>query len=131
MDSDYFTATILGPLEQTVFPTGRNPHAKRLTIHSDNRLIHTNRTTEEYITQDHMIRVQHPPCSPDLAPSDCFLFPTIKEKLKDIHMVDEEDLFCRLQDILNSISGKELDQIFGTWINRFMIGRTGNGADMS
>jgi hypothetical protein len=24
-----------------------------------------------------------------------------------------------------------LDQIFGTWINRFMIGRTGNGADMS
>jgi hypothetical protein len=59
------------------------------------------------------------------------LFPTIKEKLKDIQMADEEDLFYWLQDILNSISRKELDQIFGTWINRFMIVSRGNGAYMS
>jgi hypothetical protein len=50
-----------------------------------------------------MIRLQHPPDSLDLLPSDFYLFPTIKEKLKDIQMADEEDLFYRVQEILNSI----------------------------
>jgi histone-lysine N-methyltransferase SETMAR len=131
MDSDYFTTNILGPLKQKVFPTGRHPQAKRLTIHLDNCSIHTGRTTEEYIRHQNMIRLQHPPYSPDLAPNDFDLFPTIKEKLKGIQMVDEEDLFFRLQEILNSISRKELDQIFGIWINRFMIVSRGNGAYMS
>jgi transposase len=90
MESDYFSTNILGPVEQKVFPTGRNPHAKRSTIHRDNGSIQTSRTTEEYIRQHNMIRVQHPLYSPDLAPSDFYLFPTIKEKLKDIQMVDEE-----------------------------------------
>jgi hypothetical protein len=93
MESAYFTTNILGRVEQKVFPTGRNPHAKPLTIHLDSCSIHTSRTTEEYIRQDNMIRVQHPPYSPDLASSDFYLFPTIKEKLKDIQMADEEDLF--------------------------------------
>jgi hypothetical protein len=95
MNSDYFTTNILGPLEQKVFPTGRNPHTKQLTIQLDNCSIHTSRTTEEYIREHNIIRLQHPLYSPDLAPSDFYLFPTIKEKLKDIQTVDEEDLFYR------------------------------------
>jgi histone-lysine N-methyltransferase SETMAR len=110
MESDYFTTKIHGPLEQKVFPTGRNPHAKRLTIHLDNCSIHTGRTTEEYIRQHNMTWLQHPPYSPDLAPSHFYLFPTIKEKLKGVQMPGEEDLFYRLQEILNSISSKELDK---------------------
>jgi hypothetical protein len=55
----------------------------------------------------------------------------MKEKLKDIQLVDEEDLFYRLQEIVNSISRKELDQVFGTWINRFMIVSRGNRAYIS
>jgi hypothetical protein len=121
MESDYFTTNILGLLEQKVFPTGRNPQAKRLTIHLDNCSMHTSRTTEEYIRQHNIIRVQHPPYSPDLASSDFCLFPTIKEKLKDIQKADEEDLFSRMQEMLNSISRKVLDKVFGTWINRLMI----------
>jgi hypothetical protein len=96
MESDYFTPNILGPLEQKVFPTGRNPHAKRLTIHLHHCSIHTSRTTEECIRQNNMIRLQHPPYSPDLRPSDFYLFQTIKEKPKDIQMADEEDLFYPL-----------------------------------
>jgi hypothetical protein len=40
------------------------------------------------------------------------LFPIIKEKLKDIQMVDEEDLFYRFAEYLTSISCKELDKVF-------------------
>jgi hypothetical protein len=59
------------------------------------------------------------------------LFPTIKEKLKDIQMVGEEDLFPRLQEKFNSISGIELDKVFGTWINPLMIGSRGDEASIS
>jgi hypothetical protein len=59
------------------------------------------------------------------------LCPTIKEKPKDIQMADEEDLLYRLREILNSISAKELDQIFGTWINRLMIVNRGDEAYIS
>jgi hypothetical protein len=131
MDSDYFTPNIIGTVEQEVFPTGGNPHAKRLTIHLDNCSIQTSRTTEECIRQDNMIRLQHPLYSLDLVPSDLYLFPTIKEKPKEIQMAGEEDLFSRLQDILNSIPGKELDRVFDTWINRLMIGSRGHGAYIS
>jgi hypothetical protein len=110
MESDYFTTNIVGPLEQKIFPTGRNQHAKRSTIPLDNCSIHTSRTTEEYIRQHNIIWLQHSPYSPDLSPSDFYLFPTIKEKPKDIQMADKEDLFCRLPEMLNGISGKELDK---------------------
>jgi histone-lysine N-methyltransferase SETMAR len=96
MESNYFITNVLGLLEQKNFPTGRNPHAKRLTIHPGNRSIHTSRTAEEYIGQHNMIRLQHPPYSPDLAPSDFYLIPATEEKPQTIQITDEEDLFYRL-----------------------------------
>jgi hypothetical protein len=36
MNSDYFSANILVPLEQKIFPDGKKPHTKWLTIHLDN-----------------------------------------------------------------------------------------------
>jgi hypothetical protein len=78
-----------------------------------------------------MIRLKHPLSSPDLAPSDFYLFPTLKERLKDLEMVDEEDLFNRLKEILNKIRHKELDKVFGTWINRLITASGGDGGYIS
>jgi hypothetical protein len=33
MNNDYFITNILAPFAQKLFPTGRNPHTKRLIIH--------------------------------------------------------------------------------------------------
>jgi hypothetical protein len=118
MSSDSFPTNHLVRLEQKMLPTGRRPQAKRHFLSGE---------TEVYISEPNTRRLKHPPYSPDLAPSDFYLFPTIKEKLKDIQMVDEEDLFYRLQELLNGISCKELDKVFGTWINRLMIVSQGDG----
>jgi hypothetical protein len=48
----------------------------------------------------------HPPYLPDLAPSDFYLFPTVKEKLERIQLADEDQFFECLQGIL------------GVWINK-------------
>jgi hypothetical protein len=65
-----------------------------------------------------MIELKHPPYSPDLAPSDFCLFPTIKERLTDIQMVDQEGLFYRLRELLNKISIRELRKVVNTWLKR-------------
>jgi hypothetical protein len=121
MNSDYFTINILALLGQQMFPAGRKPHAKRLTIHLDSCSIPPSEATEGYIREYNMMRLKHPPYSPDLAPSDFYLFPTITKKLKDIRMVDEDDLVDPLHELLKAIPRKELDKLFDTWINRLMI----------
>jgi hypothetical protein len=116
MNSDDFITNILEPLEQEIFPNGRKPHTRRLTVHLDNCSIRTSGTSEVFMTEHHMIRLKHPPDSPELAPSDFYLFPTIKERLNDIQMIDEEDLFYRLRELLNEIPVRELRKVFDTWI---------------
>jgi hypothetical protein len=60
-----------------------------------------------------------------------YLFSTIKAKLKNFEMIDEEDLFHRLQELLNGISRKELDKVFAIWINWLMIVSQGDGIYIS
>jgi hypothetical protein len=96
MNSDYFFTNIIEPLEQKIFPNGRGSHAERLTVHLDSCSIHTSGANEVFMAEHNVIRLKHSPYSPDLAPSDFYLFPTIKERLTNIQMVNDEDFFYRL-----------------------------------
>jgi hypothetical protein len=120
MNSDYFITNILEPLKQKIFPNGREPHAKRLTVHLDNSSIHTSGASEVFMARHNIRRLNNPPCSPDLAPSDFYLFSTIQERRTDIQMVDEEDLFYQLLELLSEILVRELRKVFDTWIKRLM-----------
>jgi hypothetical protein len=57
-----------------------------------------------------------PPYSPDLARSDFYLFPTVKEKL-DRTQVADEDQFCESrQAILRDLDQEELMRVFQAWV---------------
>jgi hypothetical protein len=56
-------------------------------------LIHVSGASEVFMVEHNMIQLKHPPYSPDLAPGDFYMFPTIKEQLTDIQMVNDEDVF--------------------------------------
>jgi hypothetical protein len=57
-------------------------------------------------------------CSPDLAPSDFYLFPTVKEKIERIQVVDKNQFLESLHEILNRIDQDELNGVFQTWTPR-------------
>jgi hypothetical protein len=78
-----------------------------------------------------MVRLKHPLDLPDLATSDCCLSPTIKERLKDIQMVDKQDLVSRLEEFLSGIPRRELAKVFGTWINCLMAVSRDDGTYIS
>jgi hypothetical protein len=83
MNSNYFATNIIEPLKQKIFPNGRKPHAKRLTVHVDTCSIHTSGASEVFMADHNMMRSKHPHYSLDLTPSDFYMFPTIKERRID------------------------------------------------
>jgi histone-lysine N-methyltransferase SETMAR len=50
-------------------------------LHWDNARVHSAKAVQEYLTKRGVKVIEHPPYSPDLAPADFFLFPTLKKEL--------------------------------------------------
>jgi transposase InsO family protein len=93
MNSAYFVTNTLTPLEEAIFLRISPPHQKRFVIHLDNCSVHMSRASTEWLEEHGMRRMSSRPYSPDLAPSDFYLFPTIKEKLERIQVADEDQCF--------------------------------------
>jgi hypothetical protein len=51
-------------------------------LHHDNTLIHMSLKTTEFVTNNNMVIIPHPPGKPDLAPCDFALLPKLKMKPK-------------------------------------------------
>jgi transposase len=127
MNSTYYTSNVLEPLHQNFFPEGRTPQGKRLVVHVDNCSVHTSAITKEFMETHDMVSMPHPPYSPDLAPSDFYLFGTVKQRLQQAQFSEEDDFFEELDTILMSISKDELMKVFQSWLERVRAVSQGNG----
>ncbi|RUS70334.1 hypothetical protein EGW08_021903 [Elysia chlorotica] len=75
----------------------RQDKVKDVVIQHDNARPHTSRQTQCALQQLELPTIPHPPYSPDLAPSDFFLFPLLKEHLKGNHHETDAEVWCRSQ----------------------------------
>jgi histone-lysine N-methyltransferase SETMAR len=89
MNSAYFVTNVLIPLEETIFPQKMDLRERRPVIHLDNCLMHTSRVSTDWLEEHDIVRMPQPPYSPNLAPDDFYLFPTVKEKLEQIQLAHE------------------------------------------
>jgi hypothetical protein len=62
------------------------------------------------------MRLRHPAYSSDLAPSDFFLFVSLKEKLIDFDCRSREDPKSTITSIFTEIDKETLVAIFLSWI---------------
>jgi hypothetical protein len=60
----------------------------------------------------------HPAYSPDIAPSDFFLFGFLKEKLPEYHIPDRESLKSTIMHIFSEMPEETLVAVFETWPKR-------------
>jgi histone-lysine N-methyltransferase SETMAR len=88
-------------------------------IHLDNASPHNSRRSQECLETHRARRLQHPPHSPDLAPSAFFLFEYLKDKLTDFDSRNREDLKSAITSIFNEIDKESLVAVFLSWIERF------------
>jgi hypothetical protein len=65
-----------------------------------------------------MVSMPHSPYSPDLMPSDFYLFLNIKADLEHTGIIDDDQVLEELHTILRSIPGQGLERVFEAWRER-------------
>jgi hypothetical protein len=91
---------------------------RKLVIHGDNARPHVSRGVKRSLEERGLRTALHPPDSPDLAPSDFFLFGYVKRAFRGSQFQTVEELLASVVGILNAIPTETLISTFHEWIKR-------------
>lgn len=117
-NSEYFINYILAKIVEKKNEIWKNSKKRKIWIHLDNSRVHNSNATSQKVAEFGLKRTPHPPFSPDIAPSDFFLFGYLTDKLRGQRFTSFEDLQERIIEIFNSIPHETLKNVFQTWIDR-------------
>jgi hypothetical protein len=98
------------------FTQVRTWYTPRLNTRLGNCPVHFSKVTEQFFIDDQLLYVPHSPYSPDLAPSDFWLFGRIKIGLAGRSFAKPEELLEDVREFLKGIPAAELTAIFDGWI---------------
>jgi hypothetical protein len=105
-------------LIQNMTSNSRRKTLKFFFIHLDNARPHNSKQSQECIQASKAKRLPHPVSSPDLAPSDFFIFGYLKEKLTAFHCTTRDELKSAIITIFNEIDTETLLAVFNSWLER-------------
>jgi len=88
-------------------------------LHHDNAPAHKALSVREFLATKQIALLEHPAYSPDLAPSDFFLFPKIKETLKGRHFDNSDDIRSNTMAALKVIPQNQFQNCFEGWTKRW------------
>lgn len=94
-----------------------NPQ-RRMILHHDNASSHTARKTIEFLKQENIELLDHPPYSPDLSPNDFFTFPKIKNGLRGQRFQSPEDAVNAFKNSILNVPTSEWNNCFQNWFQR-------------
>lgn len=93
-----YYAEILNKLRDEIKKKRRGKLTKGVVILHDNAPVHTARIAMSAMASCGFEQIDHPPYSPDLAPSDYFLFPNLKKDIRGRHFDTNESLEAAVND---------------------------------
>lgn len=130
-NSEYFISSILQKIVDTQPPPVLNQPKRNVVIHMDNATPHRSLAARDFAKKNRLNFCPHPAFSPDLAPSDFYLFGKVKHLLQGKEFESEEELFEAIIEILNGISKEELLSVIDEWERRLnaCISNGGNYVD--
>ena len=117
-NTSYFIEHILKPLKESSDDIWSEWGKRFLWLHLDNCKVHNSKRAFEAYAKLGFKRTPHPPYSPDIAPSDFFLFGYVKEKLKGQVFRTREKLKEKIEEILEDIPRDLKIKVFKEWITR-------------
>ena len=88
---------------------------KSWVLHHDNAPSHSSLLVSQFLAGNKIAVLPHPPYSPDLAPADFFLFPTLKTTLKGLRFQSVDEIQQNSQRQLHTISQNEFQGAFEKW----------------
>jgi histone-lysine N-methyltransferase SETMAR len=117
-NASWFTDGNLVLLHEKFFPGWWSVGGSKLVVHIGNTPAHNSRMTQNLCGHNPLKRLPHPPYSPDIYPSDFYLFEKAKSALIGREVPDEIDLLTEVTETLSGMSDAELQRIFRSWIER-------------
>jgi hypothetical protein len=82
-----------------------------LFLHHDNAPAHSPLRVSQFLAGKGISAVDHPPCYPDLAPADSWLFPELKSVLKGKRFLDVEGIKSSVKKMMTDTPGQDLKTI--------------------
>jgi histone-lysine N-methyltransferase SETMAR len=92
---------------------------KNVKFHHDNARPHIHKSVINYLEANNFIIMRQPRYSPDLAPSDFWLFDYVKQRLSNHGNV--QSLYSEITEILMNIRHKDYLKTFEKWIERIKL----------
>jgi histone-lysine N-methyltransferase SETMAR len=102
VNARYYITETLEPLSQwrSIEAVGTE---RKLLVHADNARPYTAKLSTQYFNKNRMKSAPHPPYSPDLVPSDFYLFGYVKRCLAGLSFEDADQLLAAVEDVLEGI----------------------------
>ncbi|KFD56762.1 hypothetical protein M513_02439 [Trichuris suis] len=97
-----YYANLLLQLREEIKEKRRGKLSRKVLLLHDNAPAHRAKVALAAIQQCGFGQIDHPPYSPDLAPSDYFLFGNLKQHLRGTVFSDDNELKSAVQDYFNS-----------------------------
>jgi hypothetical protein len=116
--STFFCQSVLLDLIQNLEAYSRRRILKGLFVHWDNTRPHNWKESSQCLKDFHAIRMPQPAYSPDLAPSDFFLFGYLKAKLQGRQLQGRHGIILAIQEIMGEVSRDTLISVYATWQDR-------------
>jgi histone-lysine N-methyltransferase SETMAR len=105
-----------------VFAELRNSRPKsnlrNIQLHHDNAPAHTAARTLDYLHEEGVQLIPHPPYSPDLAPCDFYLFEFVKRQLRGKRFNDDNEAISAFKECISNITQDDWRDCFKNWFAR-------------
>lgn len=119
VDHATYIESTLKPLVESIKMVRPKCGTKNLKLHHDNARPHVEGTVVDFIIEQDMTIMGHPPYSPDLAPCDFWLNSYIKDRL--VEQPNVEALHASITELISSIPKNEYQKTFNKWVERMRL----------
>jgi hypothetical protein len=117
-NSTYFEDQVLSQFISLPVVQEARARKKAFVVHMDNSPVHRSKSVMTKIAGMPIQLAPHPPYSPDLAPSDFFLFGHLKCQSMGIEFDGAEDLMEWIKAAFERISKATIEKVFDEWMER-------------
>jgi histone-lysine N-methyltransferase SETMAR len=116
IDNNYYIENCLKPVILAIKNDRIVSGTKQMKILHDNARPHVHQNVDNFLKDNGIAKIQHPPYSPDLAPCDFWLFDMLKKELTS--QPDARSLKNEVTRILSQVDKKEFAKTFYKWLER-------------
>jgi histone-lysine N-methyltransferase SETMAR len=117
-NSEYFRDHLVAPLRNLPILHVAQRHKKVFVLHIDNPPLQKSKSVVDAFSILGIQRAPHQPYSPDLDPSDSFLFEYLKEQMGGREFDSPADVLEWVREVFQRIGRDTIERVFEEWIRQ-------------